>query len=147
VTCSSTCRQRLRRGGAFAYLAKLTAKKRQLELRRHGHIDARRRGEKEARAGLRRARDERRKAKVPGKGGFGSGKMPNSADDVVQRAEFWQALAEISRKSTLTLIERSRKRLESCKSTLQMSRAAVSSSRTLLDRGQRDPRKLDQRVR
>jgi hypothetical protein len=39
ITCSSTCRQRLRRGGAFAYLADLPLRERKVERRYHAALD------------------------------------------------------------------------------------------------------------
>ncbi len=39
LTCSSTCRQRLRRGGEFAYLAGLTKRQQRLQRELHAAID------------------------------------------------------------------------------------------------------------
>jgi hypothetical protein len=61
ITCSSTCRQRLRRGQAFAYLANLSLSERRAERKWHRAHDARIAAEKRANAAQRELRDIRRR--------------------------------------------------------------------------------------
>ena len=60
ITCSSTCRQRLRRGQAFAYLAGLSASKRRAERKWHAAHDRYIEREKRAGAAARERRDKGR---------------------------------------------------------------------------------------
>ena len=60
-TCSSTCRQRLRRGGAFAYFATLTKAERRRERKIHDASDAYVTARKGAAAARRAARASERK--------------------------------------------------------------------------------------
>jgi hypothetical protein len=67
ITCSSTCRQRLRRGGAFAYLADLSPRERVRERRDHAALDRDladlRQEDRTLRAEARQRRQQRREAK------------------------------------------------------------------------------------
>jgi hypothetical protein len=60
VTCSSTCRQRLRRGHDLAYLAGLTVREQRAERRRQEIVDEWRKAEKKWNAGRRVAREGNR---------------------------------------------------------------------------------------
>jgi hypothetical protein len=64
VTCSPRCRQRLRRGHAFEYLAALSLRDQRIERELHAALDEVRAAQKEATAAGRRARDARREVRL-----------------------------------------------------------------------------------
>ncbi len=63
LTCTSTCRQRLRRGGEFAYFAGLSKRQQRLEREMHDAYGRHKAAHKEAVAATRAARDLNRKAR------------------------------------------------------------------------------------
>ena len=64
ITCSSTCRQRLRRGNALAYLADLSPAEQRIHRDLHAALDASREAEKKAVAASKQVREARRQAKL-----------------------------------------------------------------------------------
>ena len=64
ITCSSTCRQRLRRGNALAYLADLSPEEQRIHRDLHAALDASREAVKKALAASKRVREVRRQANL-----------------------------------------------------------------------------------